>query len=422
MNSVLIKKYNELSKKYPNLCFKYKIRDESYNPLNYFLLGIVTNNGPICFKVDNSLYDDFGVKELYEVYDSFFEANENIHSLDNLNLENVSYFAIKDGELYYYFGNEENINIPTHVKTIRSNCFNLNDKIKYVKGDSVEVIMHYAFRNNCSLEKLEFKRAITISNLLNVPNLKEIVVGTSLSTIIIEDDISKKLSFVISHETKEHKYTFDCNLEEKFLIQAAATKENDTQNSIVMIKGNNKKFRFVKKDRFDKYNGNFISICKFEKLFDKLPELLKQILQEYTFCIIENFEYGGMYIHEAKMLIFDMDNFAISFFHEIGHAFDFFLEKISNTESFKNIYQEEKDALYSKTHNRKMLFLSSQFLKHTIESEEEFFAEAFQRYFENDNDFYTECPKTYNFIQNLLQELQNYHTNNETESKLILKL
>lgn len=54
-----------------------------------------------------------------------------------------------------------------------------------------------------------------------------------------------------------------------------------------------------------------------------------------------------------------------------------------------------------------MMFLYGKFLEHVIESEEEFFAESFNRYFEKDEYFYKESPKTYNFIESLMSQLNN---------------
>lgn len=405
MNPDLIKRYYELLSRYPNLCFKIR------NPkiLDKFILGIVTNDGPICLEVDFSLYNEFDVRELPESYEFSSYINGDINLLSNLNLESVSYFDIKDDELYYYFGNVEEVIIPEQVRVVRSDCFKNNNRIKCVKGASVEEIYYYAFRNNINLEKLEFRKVTIISNLFNLPNLKEIIVGKSLSQIDIEDTISEKLKFIIGDGINDHTYIFDYDLDKTFLEKSSAIKENGEEISLAMISDYDRKFRFVKENQFDKYDDCFVGICKFEKLFDELPESLKQILKNYnyTFYIIKNFGYAGMCIHDEKILLFDMNNISSSFFHEVGHAIDFCLEKISSSDIFKNLYNEEKKFLYSNTNSRKMMFLYGKFLEHVIESEEEFFAESFNRYFEKDEYFYKECPKTYNFIENLMSQLNH---------------
>lgn len=423
MDLYLMNKYYELSSKYPTLCFKFKLKDEKLKILNVFILGIVTNDGPICFKVDYSLYNVFNVRELYENYEFSSYIKGDINLPDVLKLENVSYFDINDDKLYNYFGNVEEVVIPDKVRVIMNNCFKNNNKIRYVKGDNVEQIYHYAFRNNSNLEKLEFKRTTTLSNLLNVPNLKEIIVGNNLSRIHIEDVISEKLKIVINNGINEHEYIFDCNLDKKFLEQTSAIIEDGGEISLAMINGNVRRYRFIKKDSYDHYNDDIVGICKFEKFFFELPDFLKQILQNYnyTFCVLKNFSYSGICLHDIKMLIFDMNNINISFFHEIGHAIDFCLEKISECDIFKKIFNEEKEFLYSNTNNRKMMFLYDRFFKHIVESEEEFFAESFQRYFEKDEYFYKECPKAYNFINNLMHQLNNNLNDVEVEQQSTLK-
>ncbi len=399
MNLYLINKYQELSSKYLELCFKFRLIDKSSVNSNSFVLGIVTNNGPICFKLDSSLFNDFNVKELNENHKFSSYVSDDIE-LENLDLENVSYFDIDHDTLYNYFGNIEEVVIPDVVRVIQRNCFKSNNYIRYVKGNNVEEIYYYAFRNNDNLEKLEFRNIISIGNLFNNPKLKEIIIGDSLTRIDIEDELSEEFKFYIN----EHLYTFDYNLDKRFLEQTLAIKENEEEISLAMINGNDRRFRFIKDDSRDSYDECFIGVCKFEKLYNKLPKSLMQILQNYnySFYILKNFPYSGMCKRNERILIFDMSNIDVSFFHEVGHAIDFCFDKISDGETFKNIYNEEKEFLYANTDGRKMMFMTNNFFEHVIESEGEFFAECFQRYFEGDENFYKECPKACNFITNLM--------------------
>lgn len=404
MDSYLINKYHELSSKYPELCFKFRLIDKNPTISNSFILGIVTNKGPICFKLDSSLFNDFNVKELYENHKFSSYVVDDI-DLENLDLENVSYFDIENDTLYNYFGNVEEVIISDVVRVIQNKCFKSNNYIRYVKGNNVEEIYYYAFVNNNNLEKLEFRRIINIGNLFNIPKLKEIIVGDSLSRIDIEDELSEEFKFFVN----EHLYTFNYDLDERFLEQANAIKKDGEEISLAMINGNDRRFRFIKEDSHDRYNECFVGVCSFEKLYSILPESLKCILQNYnySFYILKDFPYSGMCKHNERILIFDMSNISVSFFHEVGHAIDFCFGKISDSDTFKNIYNEEKEFLYANTNSHKMMYMTNKFLNHVIESEEEFFAESFQRYFEKDENFYKECPKAYHFVNNLLYQLDN---------------
>lgn len=417
MDSNLIKKYYALSRRFPSLCFKFKTTDSNSQNQDSFILGITTNDGPICFKVDYSTYNLFDVRKLYEDYEFASYIEGDINSLNNLNLERVSYFDIEDNKLNLYFGNVEEVVIPDEVKIIRADCFKNNNKISSVKGNNVEEIQHYAFRNNSNLEEISFPKITIMLNLLNIPNLKKLTIGTNLSQIKIEDVLSEDLSITISNGLSECEYTFDSNLEKEFLELTSAIKKEDFEISLATIDENGRRYRFIKENIYDQYDDNIVGICKFENYFSKLPISLKHILENdnYTFWLIKHFEGAGMCIYDTKMLIFDTDNIKISFLHEIGHAIDSHLDFISNSAIFRQIYKEEKEFFYTKTSNRKMLFLCDDCFKHVTESEEEFFAESFQRYFEKDEYFYLECPKTYEFIDSLMRQINDNLGNLESK-------
>ena len=79
--------------------------------------------------------------------------------------------------------------------------------------------------------------------------------------------------------------------------------------------------------------------------------------------------------------------------HEVGHATDYVLGGggfISDGDSFSDIYNEEKD----------LLFADNSYIR---ESKNEYFAETFSMYYNQNYQLRTKAPKTYNYIKNKLK-------------------
>lgn len=387
----LILQYKELSLKYPELCFKYK--DET----NEFILAIVTNNGPVGFKVNEELFDSINVKN-DKALKTFLPISFKT-SFNNLSLKDVNRFIIDGNKLLYYFGNKENVIIPDNISIINSHCFDGNGKIKSVKGNNVEEIGYYAFKNNSNLEKIEFKKVISMGNLLRLPSLKEIIIGSSVESINIEDELNPDLKITIDDDT----FIFDSNLENKFLKDASCENPEGDIISLSMISEDSKRYNFKKSERFDKYCKDIVGLCTFKKLFDSLQPEIKKVYQDYIFYVFKNFDFGGMCIAEDKVIVYDSDQIRNSFYHELGHALDFMFG-LSGTLEFRKIYMTESRNIYN-FFSDSQLILSTEYIYHILESEKEFFAECFNIYFKDKENLYKHCPDVYNYIENVIKEL-----------------
>ena len=398
--------YNELFRKYPELCFKYKIKNPN-NDEYRFVLGIITSDGPFCFDTDETLWDSFNIKSINATnsFLSNIKWNSNLTSTNML--EKVCYFIVEEDELIYYFGNIDDVILPNEIKKISSYAFANNHLLKSVKGDNVEYISYYSFIHNKNLEKLDFKNAIHIGNLLDVPNLNTLIIGCNLSEINIETDLSKNFIIVVSNDNGESIYTFNQELEQSFLNRLSATKTDNEEISIVGIDNRTRNYSFTKSDRKEQYKNCISSICLFEFMFSKLPDSIKKLLNnnDYILYLIKDFPYSGMCSNENKLILVSMENIRIALYHEIGHAVDFCLGNISNGAKFKKIYMEEKELLYSNKSIDKKVCYDIGFVNHVKQTESEFFAECFQRYFEKDEVFMRECPQTWNFFSALEYEL-----------------
>lgn len=402
MDKELLYKYSELTKKYPNHCFKYPSKDA-------FILGIVTQNGIICYKVEKDIYDLFNVRILDYCFEfnSYIEGNHN--SLDNLNLEEVSHFEIKENTLFYYFGNDEELIIPIDVYSIYNGAFRYNDKIRYVKGESINEISYYAFRDNKNLEKIQFPKATRIGNLLNVPNLKEVILGTNINSFYLEDPLTDFKTIIVDDESSR-----ECTIQHNSNIPIFFLELGDYNGAIARIKGNTIGYEFK-----NKISDHFNEVLIFQKLYFKLPLCIRKIIEDlkYTFYLIDDLPYAGEAVSSTKVIKLDFECVTHVLYHEIGHAIDFYLNNISKTDEFKNIYNIEKNMMYSNLSTRQSYIMSNH-KKHILSSSIEFFAECFSRYFNDTKSFYEECPSAYNYINDLINEL---NMNYQTQNNLILK-
>ena len=89
--------------------------------------------------------------------------------------------------------------------------------------------------------------------------------------------------------------------------------------------------------------------------------------------------------------------------HEIGHSVDTLyngntLHKLSDTTEFKSLYEEEKDGFYPVT--------SSEEVRNYLRSTRlEYFAESFLMYIQYPDYLQDMCPKTYEYMENLVENI-----------------
>lgn len=97
-------------------------------------------------------------------------------------------------------------------------------------------------------------------------------------------------------------------------------------------------------------------------------------------------EEAGLWLPDIKLIEIGSGNAVAGIGHEIGHALDSLLY-ISSSNNFKVAYEQEKDDLTPSGATAK------------IESESEYFAEAFNVYVINPSLLQEKCPKTYGYIE-----------------------
>ncbi len=394
----LIDIYKSLVYKYNNLCFKVKENDK-------FVLGIVSNNGPIIIKLDKKYYEEFNVKKIYDLNSFQTLTYASINILNNTDFDNVSYFIILENTLYDYYGNTKNVIVPSNVYKINYECFKDNTFIENVYAPNTTEIDHYAFRNNPNLKSLHAPNSIWIGNILNCPKLKEYTISPRINGFINEDNNYENSIIHVMDTT----YTFDNTIEKDFMNKFDVIKENDNEEiQLVKFNKNERLFRSVKDD---KRNNTIVALANFERLFSLLPEYIKEIFYytNHELYIVDSLPDGGWYLENEKSIILHRDGISISFYHEIGHMIDVYLDYISSSFDFIRIYQMEANNLYSK----KIDLSRYRLFDHCTKDEHEYFAESVKRYLNNDNTFKLECPNTYIFINEVFKELEyKYNSNN----------
>lgn len=420
MNIYLLMKYYKILAVYPELCFKFILKDKNNGIKNKFILGVITSDGPVCYGLDNSLWDKFDVRILNpnHEFSSYIKGDE--HTLDNLDLKDVSYFDTNGEKLRYYFGRKEEVVVPDEIKIIGRHAFAFNNYIKSVKGNNVIDIYKNAFYSNEKLEKLDFKKLEYLTEVSKVPSLREIKIGNELKLFNLYLP-NFDIDFIVSEEENEFRYKYDKNLEEIFLHEISGEKidnaENCTEINVIRINGNDRRYRIKREDKRNKIQDKLTTACIFEKLYKQLPDSIKTILENlgYTYYLTENFDYPGACLKEYNIILYDFNYIKYCFFHEIAHALDCYYN-ISIKEKFNKIFYEEREFLY-KTISLKRI--NSENIKYFISSSEEYFAECFQRYMEKDECFYKECPKTYEYIENFIKDL---NANQDLDSSFTLTL
>ena len=390
----LLEKYKELSIKHKELCFKVKEG-------NFFVIGIMTNNGPIVCKFDIKYYDYFNIIELNSL--DYFDKLENASTkkLDETNFSNVGFFIIEDKKLVKYIGNQKTIIIPNNIDTLLKGSFSDNDSIVEIYGKNVKDIQHYTFKNNKSLITLSFPSLVWLGNILNVPNLKNYTISNQLFGMINEDNDYTNSTVTVNDTT----YYFDDDLERDFMETVEVMKESpEEQIQLVKISDGERKFRSVK----DNYRNETIrAISHLDKQFNELPDFIKDIFYN-TKCIIyvvDQLPDAGEYYVDRNIILVHRTQIKYAFYHEIGHMIDYYLNRISETYDFKRIYYSEAHKLYSNDKSFD-LRMNKSCIDHLKMDSQEYFAESVKRYLSGDKSFQSECPNTFMFIKDTFDYLE----------------
>lgn len=103
----------------------------------------------------------------------------------------------------------------------------------------------------------------------------------------------------------------------------------------------------------------------------------------------------GLTLPEQKRILIQAREYKFrrAVVHEIGHAYDDYLNWISCSDEFIRIYNAEKNDFV--VHDYRST--------HYLDNEMEYFAEAFQEYIYYPNKLKANTPKTYKFIKNLMK-------------------
>ena len=153
-----------------------------------------------------------------------------------------------------------------------------------------------------------------------------------------------------------------------------------------------------------------------------MPDYLKDLLFSNNLIIYltRGFKEAGGYIPDKNIVIAETSDLIRNFFHEIGHAVDYNMGIVSSNDEFKELFKLERTKLYSTMNPKKKMYVAPDCLiNHFNSNEQEFFAECFKRYILKETAFTNECPNTYNYINNLMIELEQKY-NQEQESKMRL--
>lgn len=386
--------YKELSIKYKELCFKVKNG-------NFFIIGIMTNSGPIVYKFDIKYFYDFNVCELdnLDYFNSLEEATAKL--LNETDFSNVGYLVIKDSKLYKYFGNEQVVNIPNNVHTILTNAFMNNDAITVVSGNGITDVHHYAFRNNKKLTTLSFPNLKWLANILNAPNLKNYTISDHMMGFINEDNDYSDSTINVNGTP----YVFDDSLESEFMERVEVYKENPSEEiQLVKLSDGVRKFRSVHDEN---RNQTIAALSHLEGLFNNLPDIIKDIFYKtnHTIYVVNELPDAGLYYVDENIILIHRTQVRYALYHEIGHMIDKYLEDISQTFDFKKIYYSEAHNLYKKNPMIDII-MTKECREHLISTSTEYFAESVKRYLENDSTFQSECPNTYMFIKDSIEYLE----------------
>lgn len=76
-------------------------------------------------------------------------------------------------------------------------------------------------------------------------------------------------------------------------------------------------------------------------------------------------------------------------YHEIGHAYDYCMQRISDTEEFKEIFEDEKENFHKYIEDDEYYTANTH----------EYFAETFEEYVKENENLKNYLPKTYSFIK-----------------------
>ena len=106
---------------------------------------------------------------------------------------------------------------------------------------------------------------------------------------------------------------------------------------------------------------------------------------------------GGISFKQSKVIFLNEEYVDTSLLHEIGHAVNSEFGLLSETEEFKNIYESEKDNFDC--------YVGDGDEEHCTKNESEYFAEAFHQYLLASDLLKEDCPATYEYIDNFLNNL-----------------
>ena len=398
----LIDKYKELSLKYNNLCFKIKLDKE------FFIIGIISNDGPIIYKFNNKFFDEFNVIELDNLNQFNTLQLASIKLLSSTDFNNVGYFIIEDyNKLYKYYGNQEIVNIPDYVTEILWDAFKNNAFIKEVNGKNVIYVNYYSFRNNPKLTTINMPHLVYLGNVLKVPNLRHYILSDRLKRFTNEDKNYEGSTICVNGTT----YVFNDDLEKEFMKTYGIVKSNPKEQlQLVKIDENTKEFRSVNDSN---ENHTIIALSNIDRLFNTLPDSIKRIFYEtnHVIWIVNELPNNdaGEYDKDNKVIFINRLE-GQAFYHEIGHMIDLYLNSISSSIEFKQIYLSESKNIYKSNSEQtnnfyfKMIVQTEGF-KHLTSDECEYFAESVNRYLSGDNTFKIDTPNTYEFIKNCIDNL-----------------
>ena len=109
----------------------------------------------------------------------------------------------------------------------------------------------------------------------------------------------------------------------------------------------------------------------------------------------DNYKAAGTTNVSQQEIVVAAESISIKYalVHEFGHYFDYANDRPSNSDEWKKCYIEEWENFY---------LLSRSF--HSVGTATEYFADSFEWYLKNPEKFGTHCPKSFEFIETLLEQ------------------
>ena len=289
-------------------------------------------------------------------------------------------FKVINGLLVKCDSNDKVIYLPDNVKYLYGNIF--SDNVECIIGNNLEKVYNF---NNSNI------RILSCNNLKKITNSSL----TNLEKIELNNSVISKNNNILPSSIKINDNTYNysnCEKELKKISNLYNLNYCSENSNIIYLNNNKKEYNFGNKDII-----NYIT--KVDKVISLIPKKIMDIISEYKIFIIDIYMFldkyyipGITYNNIKTSIICHSGVFEL--IHEIGHMVDYELN-CSNTIEFEEIYNMEKDKIYTLDKNSNVV------INHIKSSKEEFFAEIFKKYIINKEMLENECIMSKKYLDEI---------------------